>query len=464
VKQTTKTLFGLLALVVVTVGIAVAARWAGKDEAKKVEAQERREKVFDFDKSHVKSMRLWKDGQLVAVLEKSAGRWTLQAPLKADADEPAVDSIIASLLAMKEKRELPDEKNASAFGLDKPASEVAITLDDGRALGLQLGIGNRFDNTVYVRKTGESTIRLIDLFARPNLDKTPFDLRDKKVAHLDDSAEPRTIEVTAVKTPYTLTNDAKAWKVDGAAADHPTAERVWSSLRGLQATAVASEDGGNLAAFGLDRPKAVVKVLTASGSSRTLLIGQRGVKTYAKSDDSRIVYEIDQQILADIDKEPFELSDKQMVHADRDAIRKLVLESPAGGKVVITRATNPLRDGGGDADDVFVVASPKQGPANGRKMSSLLYSIVGMRAVAFYGSVPAQKDLARYGLEHPRTVTVLGEGDRVLAHLRFGAEKDGKRLALSDGFERLVGVERGPVDDYPWNVGDALDTPSRASR
>jgi hypothetical protein len=84
--------------------------------------------------------------------------------------------------------------------------------------------------------------------------------------------------------------------------------------------------------------------------------------------------------------------------------------------------------------------------------------------VAFYGPVPAQKDLAKYGLDHAKTVTVLGEGDKVLARLRFGAEKDGKRLALSAGFDKLVGVERGPVDGYPWNVADALDTPSQARR
>jgi Domain of unknown function (DUF4340) len=466
-KQTTKTLFGLLALVVATVGLAAAARWVGKDEAKKVEAREKREKLFDFDKSHVKSLRLWNNGQFVAEIEKVGKDWKLQGPVKADADNSAVDSILGALLAMKEKRELSDEKSGSAFGLDTPIAEVAVTLDDGRTLGLQLGTDTRFDNTVYVRKTGEPTIRLIDAFQRPHLEMTPFDLRDKEVAHLPDAAGLETVELRAVKAPYTLRKDGTGWTVNGAAADNAIAERVWSSVRGLRATAIASEDGANLAPFGLNEPKAVVRVSAALGKdsvSRTLLIAQAGggtgsMKTYAKRDDSPVVYEVDQQILADVDKDPFELANKELVHVERDAIRKLVFESPAGGKVEIGRTTDASSDGG-DAEEAFSVISPKHGPTNPRKIDSVLYSIVGMHATAFYGPVPAPKDLARYGLDRPKTVTVLGEGDKVLARLRFGAEKGGKRLAVSDGFDKLAGVERGPVDGYPWNVAEALDTAS----
>jgi len=74
--------------------------------------------------------------------------------------------------------------------------------------------------------------------------------------------------------------------------------------------------------------------------------------------------------------------------------------------------------------------------------------------------LPAAKDLARYGLDKPRTVTLLGEGDKVLARVRIGAEKDGKRYAVSDGFGKLVRVEKSTVDDWPWTAADALDTPA----
>jgi hypothetical protein len=134
-----------------------------------------------------------------------------------------------------------------------------------------------------------------------------------------------------------------------------------------------------------------------------------------------------------------------------------VFDGPSG-KVEITRVKNPSPDGG-VAEEVFTVVAPKEGPAKKWKISSALYSIASLRAAAFDGPVPAQKDLPKYGLDKPKTVTVLGEGDKVLARVRLGNEKDGKRYALSDGFDKLVRVEKSTVDDWPWTAADALDTP-----
>jgi len=186
-------------------------------------------------------------------------------------------------------------------------------------------------------------------------------------------------------------------------------------------------------------------------------------KTYARRDDAPTVYEVDKAIVTDLDKDLFEFQNKELVKIDREAIRKVVFESPAGGKVEITRVKNPAPDGG-FADEVFAVVAPQQGPAKKWKISSALYAIAALRASAFDGPVPPQKDLAKYGLDKPRTATVLGEGDKVLARIRIGAEKDGKRYALADGFDKLVRVEKSVVDDWPWNVNDALDTPPQPSQ
>ena len=76
VKQTTKTLGGLLALLVIAGAIAGVALWTQKDEAAKTEAKEKSEKLFDFDKTKVKSVRLEKDGKLTAALVKELAKAT----------------------------------------------------------------------------------------------------------------------------------------------------------------------------------------------------------------------------------------------------------------------------------------------------------------------------------------------------------------------------------------------------
>src|SRR3954468_21826237 len=141
-KQTTKTLFGLLVLLLVAGGIAGAALWAGKDEQKKTEAKEKSEKLFDFEKAHAKELRISKDGKLVVRAEKGEKSWKLVEPVQADGDDSAIDSLLGALTALKQKKDLAGEKDLKQYGLDRPALEVAVKLDDGKDQGLQLGIEN----------------------------------------------------------------------------------------------------------------------------------------------------------------------------------------------------------------------------------------------------------------------------------------------------------------------------------
>jgi len=467
-KQTTKTLLGLVVLLLLAGAIGGAALWTGKDEQKKAEAKEKSEKLFDFDKSQVKELRLSKEGQLVARMEKGDKGWKLAEPVQADGDDTAVDSLLGTLSTLKQKKDLAEEKDLKAFGLDQPRLEVAVKLDGGKDVGLQVGIDNGFDGTLYVKKLGDATVRVIDAYQKASFEKTAFDLRDKKVARLDDSAEVKRIEATGVKWPYTLEKDGAVWKLGGAPADGAAADRVASAVKSLRATAVASEAAKSLKEFGLDKPRATIRLSVVAGKdtyTRMVQIGQAksgaSTKTFAKRDDSPVVYEVDKQILADVEKDAFDLQNKDLVHLDREAVRRVVFESPPG-KVEIARVKNAPADGG-VADEVFTVVAPQQGPAKKWKVSSALYAIASLRATAFEGPLPAANDLSRYGLDKPRTVTLLGEGDKVLARVRIGAEKDGKRYALSDGFGKLVRVEKSTVDDWPWSVADALETPAPAT-
>ena len=457
-KQTTKTLLGLLVLLVLAGAIGGVALWAGKDEAAKAEAKEKSEKLFDFDKAHVKTLRLEKDGKLVAALSKGDKGWKIDEPVKAEADDSAVDSLLGSLSGLKQKKDLADEKDLKSYGLDAPRLAVSVKLDDGKEQGLQLGVDNSFDNTLYVKKAGDPTVRIVDGFNKTTFDKSLLDLRNKKVAHLDDSAEVKRVEVTGVKSPYVLEKDAGAWKLAGAPADGAAANRVVSAMKQLKATGIAAESG-ELAPFGLDKPKATAKLGVTSGKdsyTRTVLVGQaRGgavtMKTYAKRDDSPVIYEVDGQILKDLDKEPFDLQDKQLVHVNREDVRRFVFETPAGKiEVTKTRLTPP---DGGLPDEKYEVVG--HGAAKKWKMSSASYSMTSLRAAAFDGPVP--KDLKKLGFD--RTATLLGDKDKVLARIRVGAEKEGKRYVLVDGVEKLARVEKGTVDDWPWKLADALDQP-----
>ena len=370
-KQTTKTLLGLAVLLAVAGVVGGAALWTGKQEAKKEEAKEKGEKLFDFDKAHVKTLRLEKDGQLVVQLEKSDKGWQLTQPVQARGDDAMIDPLLTALSSLKEKKSLDGEKDLKPFGLDKPALEVSVKLDDGKEQAVQFGGENAFDNTLYAKKKGDSAVRAIDAWHKSTFDKSAFDLREKRITELPAGAEVKRIEVTSAAPRYTLEKDGAAWKVNGQAADNATAGTVASALKELRATAVAAETSSKLSEFGLDKPAAVAKV-TAGAETRTVKLGKDAAgKAYAMRDDSPVVYEVAPQILSDVEKQPFDLENKQLFHVDREALRKAVFESSAG-KVVIARTKTASPDGG-VSEEVFTVVAPKAG--SGEEVEDLLYAL-----------------------------------------------------------------------------------------
>ena len=90
------------------------------------------------------------------------------------------------------------------------------------------------------------------------------------------------------------------------------------------------------------------------------------------------------------------------------------------------------------------------------KLSGALSSITGLRAAAF----AAKPDASAF--KDARTVTLIGDADKVLATVRIGAEtKDGKRrYATSETQSHIAEIEKGTADDLPKSLDDVLETAS----
>ena len=161
-KQTTRSLVGLLVLLVVGGAVAVAAAWTGRDEEQKAEQKEKSEKLFEFDQAKAVSLRLEKDGKLVAQAVREEKGWKLTEPGPGEADAQAINGLLGQLATLKQKKDLGEEKDLKAFGLDAPRLFVSVKLQDGSEHGLSFGIDNSFDNTMYVKKAKDPLVRIVD--------------------------------------------------------------------------------------------------------------------------------------------------------------------------------------------------------------------------------------------------------------------------------------------------------------
>ena len=465
-KQTTKSLLTVLGLVVVAGAIGGAALWAGRDAEKQAGQKETTGKIFDFENTQVRSLRVENPaGTLVAALERKDERagWDITEPVKAEADDVTANAVVNALALLKQKKDLGQEKDGKPYGLDAPVAAVSVKTVDGKEARLEIGADNPFDKTAFVRKGGDPTIRTVEASAKESFLRDLFQLRDKSIAHLETTADVRRIEVSGTRVSYTLEKDGAAWKLASPAgvADSALADGIAGSLKSLRATDIAAETAPVPAVYGLAPAKVTVKLSAAQADSKEALtrtlhfgVGRDG-STYAMRDGTPAVFQVDGQILKDLDKDLFDLQDKQLTHVARDDVRKIVLESPGAGKVEIAREKSVPADGG-TADESFSLLSPQRGPAKKFRVSGALYTIAGLRAAVW-----GPKNLPRQGFDKPRSVTLLGEGDKVLFRMLAGAETpEHRRYVLVDGMDRVAQVEKGAVDGLPWKVEDVLDDPA----
>ncbi|MFL5310972.1 MAG: DUF4340 domain-containing protein [Myxococcales bacterium] len=474
-KQTTRSLFTTLGVLVAAAAIGGAALWVTRDTEKKAQQKEKSAKLFEgLDKGKVRQVKLVRDGKLVALVSRAdaAAPWKIAQPVAADADASTVDALVSGVADFKQKSEL-GEADTKQYGLDQPVMSISVKTEDGKEQGLEFGETNPFDSSAYVRKAGEKTVRIAEGWTKAPFEKQVFDLRDKRVLHLDDTADVRRLEVAGTTPAYTLEKDGAAWKIaapQNETADAATADRLATAIKSLRATGIAAEsaEGAALKQYGLSPAKIRVQVTVAAGKEthrKTLLLGQTtaqkdaaAVKAYAKRDDAPTVFEVEPQIVKDLQKDLADLQDKSLVQANREDVRKIVFEQPGNPRLVVERKKEQPKDGG-FADESFTVLEPKQGPAKKWKASSALYSIAGLRAAAFAAKPDAK------AFDQASTVTLLGDGDKVLAKVRIGAlTKDGnRRYVSSDQKPRAAEVEKGTVDDLPKSVDDLLEPPPSAT-
>ena len=481
-KQTTKSLVTVLAFLAVAGVAALGALYVNKDEAKKAAATEESAKFFAIDKAKARDLKLVRDGALVAEVKRASATapWTLALPAQvagAEADEATVSAILDRLDSLRSKNTL-DGMDAKAAGLDTPKLAVTVGEEGGKESTLLLGADNTFNQTTYAQKKGEAAIQAIATADKAPFEKTVFDLRDKRVAHLDPGAEVRKIEVSGTQAPYTLEKDGADWKLAGAAggkADAAAAANIARAVSELKATGIAAEtaDAARLAGLGLAPAKITARLTLATPGGkdalRTVLLGQPAqaqgsikVTTVAKRDDSPTVFEVDSQIIRDLDKPLFDLQDKSVLAFDREQVRRIEVAAPGAQTISVARSKGPPPDGG-VAEETFEVLAPTKGPANKWKMSGLLFALSGMKAAAMAVAVPATaKGKAALGLDKPRTVTLFGEGDKVLARIFIGGEAtvgvdaNKRRYVQVEGSPRAIPVEKGQLSQLPTAVSDVL--------
>jgi hypothetical protein len=178
---------GLLAAVIVLAALGGALYWSNRkqkaDAAKPATDAAATTKILAIPEDQIKEVRLKKTGAETTVLRKGGdGKWQIAEPRPVGADQDAAKSLVSSLGTLNADKVVEDKAaDLSPYGLSAPTLDVTIIKKDGKSQDFLVGDDAPTGGGTYAKLAGDAHVYTIASYVKTGIDKTPNDLRDKRL-------------------------------------------------------------------------------------------------------------------------------------------------------------------------------------------------------------------------------------------------------------------------------------------
>jgi len=284
---------GLLIAAVVLAALAGGLWWSNKNEEAKAKnpapAPDAPPKLLSVPEDQFQKIDIRKAGGEALTLDKKSGKWEITAPKPLPADGNAMNSMVSTLASLSSDRVVEDKAaDLSQFGLAKPSIELAVTKKDGKSQLVLIGDETPTGGSYYAALKGDRRVFTVASFVKSAVDKTPNDLRDKRLLTFDSGKLTR-VELAAQGQPVEFgKNNQNEWQIlkpKPLRADGGQVETLIQKLQEARMELGATEEDTKkvAAAFASGTRVAVAKVSDASGEQQLEIRRDKDKNYYAKS-------------------------------------------------------------------------------------------------------------------------------------------------------------------------------------
>ena len=440
-------------------------------EYKKAKEEEEREKdakkVFSLDWEKLEGMKI-KDSHGSFVIEKivkEAGKgddalvspevWRILEPVRTEADSSTLNSIVSTLKNLEVEQVVSESpEDLAAFGLDQPGLEIEMLVSEGEdgPPGLRVGSKSPVGQNSYARKQGEDKVLLLSTYLNTQIDKSLFDLREKKLFKFTNNDVEKVRVLREGKLQLEINREDGQWRITHpirAKAAETEVNKILNKLTGLRAQSFAAEQAENLSPYGLENPQWEVDVSLAPDHSRaSLLLGAQADKegaslVYAKRGEIPPVVSLKKELIQAIDVKPEALREKKLFPFQSWKVEKADLD--LNGQHITLE-----KKGAGK----WWISDPLEARASSGKISPFLSSLSRLEGEEFIDMPGDEGALASYGLDAPMARITLFEEDETAGEGEQG-EKGLSRLGT-------LLVARAPGDSGPcYAMLEGSDTLAR---
>lgn len=321
--------------------------------------------------------------------EKQGNTWFVTHPIEAKADAQEIETLLSELRALQVSTFEVDGADANIpaqlekSGLDTPRIQVKLT-DGDNTYSLDIGSAvSSEDSTqasVYVKSIHQESIYTVSDDIYKLLNKSTFDLRDKRVIDFQRTDTIR-IEIQQDRETTVCTkNYDNTWELETPTgkikADATAVDDLLFGVDSLEAAAFVDNSSNSLASYGL-APPAIKVAFTQRGEDKpaVLFIGaytQDGT-VYVKAEQSTQVSRVNPALIDKIASGTAWLRDKQVLNFHIDDAIRLTLHGEES--LTCQRLGTNWR-----------LTAPVKENANNAEVNAIIYELDDLMADAFVGN------------------------------------------------------------------------------
>jgi len=313
---------GLLAGVIVLAALGGALYWSNRkqkaDAAKP--AADTTTKILSIPEDQIKEVTLKKTGAETTVLRKGDdGKWQLAEPKPLRADQDTAKSLVSSLATLNADKVVEDKANdLSPYGLSAPTLDVTILKKDGKSQDLLVGDDAPAGGGTYAKLAGDPHVYTIASYVKTSIDKTPNDLRDKRLLTFDQDKLTRVdlqpAKGEAIEFGKNNQNDWQILKPKPLRADGSQVEELIRKLKDAKMDATISDEDAKKAAtaYASGAKVATASVTDSSGTETLEVRKDKDKNYYARSSAVDGIYKVTADLGDGLDKKVDDFRNKKL--------------------------------------------------------------------------------------------------------------------------------------------------------
>jgi hypothetical protein len=308
---------GLLTASVLLLVLSGVIWWSNKKAATadKTPAENATVKLLNITEDQIQNIEIKKRTGETVQLQRNDSKWQIAAPEPLRADPDAVSSMLSTLSSLSSERTVEEKATSlDQYGLTQPAIELRTTDRNKKTAKLLIGDDTPAGTAVYAAIPGDPRVFALSSYKKNSFDKSPNDLRDKRLLPFD-ADKVSSIELTVKKQTMAFGRSKDEWQIVKPKPFRADRSQVEDLLRNLHDAKMDlsgnGEDKKVSAAFASGAPFATAKVTDVAGTQE-LQVRKSKDDYYAKSTAAAGVYKISSGTASALDKNPDDFKNKKL--------------------------------------------------------------------------------------------------------------------------------------------------------